>query len=265
MRITGGRCRSSASGSGWASRSGEPRLRVDRNWVEQEWVGILAHAAIDEGRAQLIVVEERQPDGTAECAYCPPSMGPPLAPRTNKVITRIHPDLLAQNHHIVGVWQELPEADTVLLSALLRHELEHARQWERYGPQLTDELDPELKEVARSTGRCYHAVPCERAADDAARSWVRSHYGANEVDRLTQSLPHWRDVPEGCRDIDLHAATVAALREWAPPDYEVAMSNANPVTVEDFVGENSAQWPGLPASPRGEGGAVEFAPPWQPG
>src|SRR4051812_16424197 len=113
-------------------------MKVDLGWIEQEFRDLLANAAVGEDRMQLIVVEERQPDGTAECAYCSPSMGPPLPPRTNAVITRIHPDRLAQRHHIVGVWEVLPEADEVLLSALLRHEVEHARQWERYGPQLTD-------------------------------------------------------------------------------------------------------------------------------
>jgi hypothetical protein len=238
-------------------------MRIEPNWIEQEWRDLLAGAAIGEDRAQLIVVEERQPEGAAECAYCSPSMGPPLPPRTNAVITRIHPDLLARRHHIVGVWQELPEADEVLLSALLRHELEHALQWERYGPQLLGELDAELKEVAAITNRSYHSVPCEQAADDAARGWVRARNGADEVKRLTESLPHWRDVSEGYRETELHEATIAALREWAPPGYEVAMSNAAAVTVEEFIRANSTPWGGLEASPRNGGETVDFAAPWQ--
>lgn len=48
-------------------------MLIEREWIEGEWPGIVAHAGISEDRAQLIVVRDTQPVGAAECAYCQPS------------------------------------------------------------------------------------------------------------------------------------------------------------------------------------------------
>lgn len=174
-------------------------MLINSVWITAEWPRLLEDAGIAMERVQLIIVREQQRSGTAECAYCSPSMNPPLPPRTNAVIRRIDADRLAQHHHIVCAWQGLPAADEISTSALIRHELEHARHWERYGPQLIDELDAELKTVAEVTGRSYHCTPVEQAADDAARAWIESRYDAAEAARLAEVFPHWPHAPLGAR------------------------------------------------------------------
>ena len=233
-------------------------MLIESGWISAEWPRLLDDAGVSVERAQLIVVRDRRPIGATECAYCAPSMTPPLPAGTNAVIRRIDLDRLAQHHHIVGVWQELPEADEISTSALLRHEVEHARQWEQYGPQLLDELDAELKTVAAAVGRSYHSAPVERAADDAARAWIESRYGAAEAARLAEVFPHWQEAPVGARKASLHEETVGALRAWAPDRYMVTMSGNPAIPLEDFIQGNSGDLPGLQAGERREAEPIEF-------
>lgn len=233
-------------------------MLIKREWVTAEWPRLLENAGIAIERAQLIIVRERRPVGTAECAYCSPSMTPPLPARTNAVIRRIDPDRLAQHHHLLGVWQELPAADEISTSALLRHELEHARQWERFGPQLVDELDTELKTVAEAVARSYHCTPAEQAADDAARTWIESRFDAPEAARLAEIFSHWLEVPVGAREASLHEETVAALRALAPEGFMVEMPNNPAMPLDDFIAANSGVWAELQAGERVEGEPIEF-------
>lgn len=234
-------------------------MLIEREWIEGEWPGIVAHAGISEDRAQLIVVRDTQPVGAAECAYCQPSFNRPLDdPEVFAVVRRIGGARAAALHHIVAVWKELPECDPVAASALLRHEVEHARQWESYGPPLMDELEAELKTIAYQVGRSYHAAPVEQAADDAGRAWITTRYGEGEADRLAALFPHWQDAPMGARNASLRDETIAALRAWAPEGYEVSMPGGGTVTLDEFIAENSEPWEPMQAATREHGQSIEF-------
>jgi hypothetical protein len=76
-------------------------------------------------------------------------------------------------------------APYALLEPLLRHELEHGAQWQRYGRPFSD-LDGHLREVldARSNPERYLRLPSERGANLAATTYAQEHLDAQHLQRL---------------------------------------------------------------------------------
>lgn len=87
-------------------------------------------------------------------------------------------------------------------AALIRHELEHARQIDTR-PEVRDlhELAVDVIRLAPASGQLYQRIPTEADANAAAGTWVRSYFGAGLIDRL---------VEDGDPD-------AAALRPSEPP------------------------------------------------
>jgi hypothetical protein len=91
--------------------------------------------------------------------------------------------------HRIGVW---PEARAAVVGARLRHELEHARQWERFGPGLFDLYDLVQSVLAVKAagldgcaGMYLNAIPSEQDANAAAAMFLR-RYHPDTIDALCQ-------------------------------------------------------------------------------
>lgn len=209
-------------------------MRLTQEWLEAEWPRIIADAGVDADRIQLVIVPDRRPANAAEAAYWAPSFHGPLDRDDVYLVVRYIGDLSEVTHHLVVVWEELPTYDEETVAALLRHEVEHAAQWERQGPLLLDDLDPELWRVGTLSGHSYSERPAERAANDAARDYVRRHYGTNVAATVAQLLP-WNEAQEGDRNLNVRVESEAALRAWAPTDHKIKTSDGVVGSVDDFL------------------------------
>lgn len=158
------------------------------------------------------------PKGLAEAGYFRP--GSPDGPHdllTPTILRRIPPDLLDRyaGRHRVALWAQIPRAPFALLGPLLRHELEHAAQWQRYGRpfiNLNDELR-EAWEVETRPGR-YRQLPSERAANLAAAKYASNYLPPVTIARLRRSRRYRQFVDQSAVPLedDVLALTVGALR-----------------------------------------------------
>lgn len=224
-------------------------MRVTRDWLGAEWPRIVADAAVGADRIQLIIVRERRPSEAAEAAYWAPSFHGPLDRDGLYQLVRQIGDRSEAAHHLVVVWEELPGHDEATVAALLRHEVEHAAQWERHGPLLFDDLDYEVQRAGEVTGHSYSERPTERAANDAARDYVRRRYGDEAAARAAQALP-WA-AEEGARHLDVRMETDAALRAWAPQGHQIEIRGGQMGSVDDFL-QNLGEGAPLQPNPHGE-------------
>lgn len=233
-------------------------MQITEAWANRVWPPLVVDAGVGLDRTQLIVVRGARPQGGAEAAYCPPTFDRPLdSPGVYSGIRRIG-NRAYKRHHIIVIFEDLPDRDETSVEALLRHELEHAAQWEQ-SRAVTDELDVVLKQVIGGEG-AYHETPIERAADAAARAWIRRERGDHDADRLAAAaFPHWQQVPEDAAGLDLHASTIAMLRQRAPIGFLVDMpGGAAAISIEDFIGLHNDPEQPLRAAPRQGEPQIEF-------
>jgi hypothetical protein len=91
--------------------------------------------------------------------------------------------------HRIGVW---PDTDASVVGARMRHELEHAVQWERLGPgifRLYDVVHSVLSVKAAGLDGCagmyINGIPSEQDANAAAAIFLRRHH-TDRIDALCQ-------------------------------------------------------------------------------
>jgi hypothetical protein len=131
----------------------------------------------------------------------------------------------------VILWADRPIESA---GALVRHELEHARQID-CRPEV-EGLQALAEDVLRGqpgSGRMYQQIPAEADANAAASGWVRSLFGDDQIDRL---------LAEGNAD-------GAALRPSAPPQDASDL----PERMLDFfvtIADLCRRWEERPNSPR---------------
>ena len=110
-------------------------MQIDQQWAENRWPLLVADAGLALDRVQLIIVRGERPEGAAEAAYVAPSFDRPLNdPKVYSIVRRIG-DRAYKLHHVIAIWEALPDRDEAAVEALLRHELEHAKQWEHWDSQ----------------------------------------------------------------------------------------------------------------------------------
>jgi len=187
------------------------------------------------------------PRGGAEAGYLRP--GPPDVPHalTRPAVFRaVPPDILGryENRHRVGIWSLVPKAPMALLGPLLRHELEHAAHWKRYGRSFTD-LDAHLREVwgADRDDERYLQLPSERACNDAASRFAARWLKPIAHERLKRNrryrqLAGVNDGPPG----DVLSATIEALRE-AGEKFLQHFDDAARVERLQRMEESAGTWP----------------------
>ena len=200
--------------------------------LEHVWLAALDDAGIPPERALLLTrPESASPDG--RCAVYMrrgrlvevEGVDEALLDGLNSTTTK------SVEAYRVILWTDRPIESA---GALVRHELEHARQID-CRPEV-EGLHALAEDVLRGqpgSGRIYQQIPAEADANAAASGWVRSLFGDDRIDRL---------IAEGSAD-------GPALRRSDPPQDPSDL----PERMLDFFVTIAAQcrrWEERPNSPR---------------
>jgi hypothetical protein len=146
-------------------------------WLDEEWVSALRHAELDSSIA-LFAFAGTGPNRINALYYptdavAPPDQVPDAADRA-----RVNAQL---DRHRVGVWAE--GKSRAVVGALLRHELEHVRQWQRLRARqdalytiAKDLLWRKAGNLDGCQGGLINTIPAEDDCNAAAAIYVREHH-----------------------------------------------------------------------------------------
>jgi hypothetical protein len=157
-------------------------VTVDPDRLRIELERACADAGLDPCAWIVWIVDAMRPAGTTPIAYLQPAG----AVRPNTVLVfravgseRAHPYHLTT--HRLAIWRELPGLPDAALGPMLRHELEHARRWERSGTEFY-EADERLRASVGRSG--YAQLPTEQEANAAAAAYARRTLSAPQLAEL---------------------------------------------------------------------------------
>src|SRR5215210_5849056 len=193
-------------------------MRVGRKSLRCAWDSARDHAGLDRRDCVVFFVKARMPDGRAEASYYRP--GRPDMPHEwliPSILRLVPPDVLEryESRHRVAIWAEIPRAPYSLLDPLIRHELEHAVQWQHHGRAYTD-LDGFLRELwdARANTERYLSLPSEREANLASAAYAGEVLDEERLGRLRRKsrYRHLVDFQAPARETDALTLMVEALR-----------------------------------------------------
>jgi hypothetical protein len=164
-------------------------MRIGRKALRHTWDRARDDAGLDRRDCVIFLVKARMPHGRAEAGYYRP--GGPDVPHDwllPSILRRVPPETLEryENRHRVAIWSQIPSAPYALLGPLLRHELEHAAQYQRHGRSYSD-LDGHLRELweARSADSDrYLRLPSEREANLASARYAAACLDERRLRRL---------------------------------------------------------------------------------
>jgi hypothetical protein len=197
-----------------AERCYDLLMRVSQEELRRAWDSARGDADLKQRACVVILVADRMPTDGSEATYYRP--GGPDRPHDHLkelVLRRTHPDVLNRYEwrHRVVIWAEIPGAPPEILGPLLRHELEHARQWQQYG-RVFVELNTELREAHASAGvpGGYERMPAERAANLAAAAYAALHLAPETIAEICR-LPAYRQfVDQGAEPLEGDVLTLTA-------------------------------------------------------
>ena len=157
-------------------------MTVDPERLRTQLERACEDAGLDPHAWVVWIVKAVRPAGTTPVAYLQPAG----EVRSDTVLVfravgaeRVRSyDLIA---HRLAIWRELPGLPNAALGPMLRHELEHARRWERSGTAFY-EADERLRSSVGRAG--YPQLPTEREANAAASSYARRTLGESQLDAL---------------------------------------------------------------------------------
>jgi hypothetical protein len=129
------------------------------------------------------VVDAAWPVSTTPIAYLRPG-GPLNSLAVLEAVGTGRLDAHRSTAHRLALWRELPGIPEPALGPMLRHELEHARRWERSGPAFFDQDDRLRAAVRLVGGKGYAELPSEREANAAAAGYARRRLSAVELEEL---------------------------------------------------------------------------------
>lgn len=161
---------------------------------EELWRLALSDAAIAADRTVLFVLPGQSPKGDEASSWVPGTAidAPEEVAGFGKLIHVANaPDVLGL--HRIAIWPSTGPQE--VSAALLRHELEHSRQFDRHGTAVRDlflealELLADIAQGVDGAGVLYQHIPMERDADAAASRFVRTLYGDEAVDAKEKG--HW--------------------------------------------------------------------------
>lgn len=176
----------------------------------------LTDAGVLEDTVVIYVVAGAPPDGAAEYAYLPPGHWGDLEHRVLRAVgARIHE---AADFHRFAAYATPANAPDSALAVGLRHEVEHAVQFNRFGPHLFY-LESILRRAMRRAGHMddYAEIPSERDANLAAGVYARAHYAA-ELDLLRADPRFSGFLAEVETVADMLQETVAMIWRYATLD-----------------------------------------------
>jgi hypothetical protein len=226
---------------------------LEQNRLREALLAACADAGIAPGTVIAFLVPLVRPEGTTPLAYLHPDGS--VRPDTVAVFRAVGAARASRRRasaHRLALWAELPGIPDCALGPMLRHELEHARRYERSGPFFF-EADDLLRRALRATGgNGYAALPSELEANAVSASYAVRTLSAGELDELRAC--------EDCRGLlaaatppaDVVGATLAALAarsDWAP-----ALGPAGRRDYLATVGEACATWDPAGRAPAAAGG-----------
>jgi hypothetical protein len=178
----------------------------------------LERACADAGLAPASVVawlvEATRPAGATPVAYLHPAGR--VRAGTVLVFRAVGEERAARHAataHRLAVWRRLPGLPEPALGPMLRHELEHARRWERSGTAFY-EADERLRARVGADG--YAALPTEREANAAAGGYARRVLAAAELAELAGPA-ELGELLRAEPPADVVAETLALLGEPVDP------------------------------------------------
>jgi hypothetical protein len=119
--------------------------------------------------------------------------------------------------HRLAVWGELPGIPDAALGPMLRHELEHARRWQRSGTRFFDADDLLRAAVREAGGDGYAALPSELEANAASAAYAALTVSAAELEELRASPECTSLLNAALPPVDVVEATLQVLearRDW---------------------------------------------------
>jgi hypothetical protein len=187
------------------------------------------------------VVPVVRPEGTTPLAYLHP--GGVVRPETVAVFRAVgaeHASLGGRPAHRLALWGELPGIPGCALAPMFRHELEHARRFERSGPRFF-EADDLLRAALRSAGGDgYASLPSEVEANAASAAYAARTLTAAELRELGACDDCDGLLAPAVPPADVVGETLAALAtraDWAP-----SLAPAARCAYLAEVGEACAAW-----------------------
>jgi hypothetical protein len=200
----------------------------------------LADAGVAEDTTVVFLVEGHARDEEAEVVYIPP----PHAWRHNyPLLERVGEARIHENGglHRFAAYQEVDDAPLGAIATELRHEVQHAVQFNQYGPHFA-ELNQLLRDLVRITGRAaYEEIPSERDANHAAAAYAANHY-ADDLPAMADDDRFRQYTGEIANVNDLLAGTVAMVWQLAARDQRDEHAGRRLGEVVDELAENVAEW-----------------------
>lgn len=185
---------------------------LDLDQLTRELLDAADDAGIAPASLVVFVVDARRPPGTTPIAYLQPAGV--LRPDTVVVFRAAGAGRVAAHRlraHRLALWHDLPGVPAAALAPMLRHELEHARRFERSGPRFFEVDDLVRAAVRDAGGSGYARLPSEREANAAAAAYARARLDADEL----AAVAAWPECADLLRpdapDGDVVEATLAAL------------------------------------------------------
>jgi hypothetical protein len=160
--------------------------------IEALWLAALADAAIDPHEALLFVLDgdKDSNDFGGRHFHRHLQIYPEAeAIEIHPLLDELNDDECIDSHRIVVFTQRTIEG----VGALIRHELEHARQQDVHGPRLMKlygiAVDVISQRVHGLPGGAflYQVIPLEMDANAAAATFVRGHFGTARIDELLRA------------------------------------------------------------------------------
>ena len=181
---------------------------VEPEHLRSELERACVDAGLDPGAFAVWIVDAARPPAATPIAYLQPAGR--VRSDTVLVFRAVGEERAAAfTAHRLAVWRELPGLPDAALGPMVRHELEHARRWERSGPAFYD-ADERLR--AQFGAESYAALPTEREANAAAAAYARRALAAGSLEELRRH-PELAEMLEAEQPPDVVATTLALLGE----------------------------------------------------
>jgi hypothetical protein len=214
--------RSEDSGGAGRHRIGDTWPVLDLHHLRLELTRACADAGLDARSVVVFVVDTSWPAGTTPVAYLHPAGF--VWPDTVAVFRAVgseRAELAVRRGpaHRLAIWRELPGLPAAALGPMLRHELAHARRWERSGTRFFEADDLLRAAVRGSGGEGYGSLPSELEANAASASYAAGSLtpvelaelrACGECAGLLDSTPPPDDVVEATLD------ELCRRSDWAP-------------------------------------------------
>ena len=193
---------------------------LDLDRLEEELRACSIDAGLAPGSFAVFVVEAERPPGTTPMAYLQPAGH--VWPDTVHVFRAAGAETVGRLHlsaHRLALWRDLGDLPAAALGPMLRHEVEHARRWERSGTAFFEADDLLRASVREAGGHGYSALPSELEANQASAAYAVRTLTEAQLGELRAAAECAALITGGAAPDDIVEATLAELARrdgWAP-------------------------------------------------